>query len=164
MDKNQKTVITVVGVILAVFIAATVAVFVYKQNDSGFVPPDFDANAVSGYPTVVDEYAQYQNIRVNEDFAFSMCLCPRYNNGKAEIYLAAAKDNNAYTLIKLYDKDGALIGESGLLKPGEYVQYVDIAFVPSEDTEITARVLSYEPKTYYSLGTASGKLSLRTAD
>lgn len=164
MDKIQKTTIAVVGIVLAVFIAATVIVFMMKQNDSGYIPPKFDPNAVSGYPAVIDEYAQYQNIRVNEDFAFSMCLCPMYGNGNAEIYFAAAKDNNAYILIKLYDKDGALIGESGLLKPGEYVQSVAVSLVPTEDTEISARVLSYEPETYYSLGSASGKLSLRTAD
>ena len=161
MSKFQKTAIAVVGVILVALIIATVAVFVYKQNDSGFVPPEADANALSGYPTVIDEYAQYQNIRMNEDFAFSMALCPLYVNGKAEVYFANSKDSKAYGLIKLYDSDGNLIGESGLVKPGKYVQSVEISLVPKRDTEISVRVLSYEPKTYYSLGTVSGKLSLR---
>ena len=164
MNKQEKKMIALVGVILAVLVAATVAVFVMKQNDNGFVPPAFDSTAVSGYPTVTDQYAQYQNIRVNEDFAFSMCLCPMYSDGKAEIYFAAAGDNNVYTLVKLYDQDGDLIGESGLVKPGEYVQSIGVSIVPTEYTDITARVLSYEPETYYSKGTASGKLSLRTAD
>jgi hypothetical protein len=54
-----------------------------------------------------------------------------------------------------------MIGESGLIKPGEYVESVAISLVPTKNTSIFAKVLSYEKETYYSMGTTSGELILR---
>ena len=47
---------------------------------------------------------------------------------------------------------GEIYGETGLVKPGEYVQSVTFDKVPVQGTAITMRVMSYQPDTYYSAG------------
>ena len=44
------------------------------------------------------------------------------------------------------------MGETGLIKPGEYVRSVVFSKVPLAGVEISLRVMSYEPETYYSKG------------
>ena len=163
MDKQQKTILTVVGILLAVAIVATVIVYFVTRNESDFTPPDFDVAAKKGYPTVTDPAAQFQKVTASENFAFSMCLCPTYENGAARICFASEITNQAYLLIRLYDADGELIGQSGLVKPGQYVESVAISLVPTKDMDISAKIFSYEPNTYYSMGTVSGELNLRVA-
>ena len=151
------------GILLAVAIVATVIVYFVTRSGNDFTPPDFDVAAKKGYPTVTDTAAQFQRVTASEDFAFSMCLCPTYENGAARIFFTSEIANRAYLLIKLYDADGELIGQSGLVRPGQYVESVAISLTPTEDTDISAKIFSYEPNTYYSKGTVSGELNLRVA-
>ena len=62
--------------------------------------------------------------------------------------------------IILLDETGAELGSSGLLKPGEYVQSVALERIPPKSSSILAKILSYEPQTYYSMGSASAEIYL----
>lgn len=156
--------LAVAGILLTVAVIVTASVFFMKQGEGNFTPPPFEENVKKGAPLVNDSDAQYTRAAIGEENMFSMCLCPLYKNGSATIYFSSDIGNTAYLLIKLYDEDGNLIGQSGLVNPGEYVERITISMVPTEDTEISARVLTYEPETYYSMGTVNGTLKLRVVE
>ena len=52
-------------------------------------------------------------------------------------------------------KDEKVVGETGLLKPGEYIKEVKLDKSLKKDDEITLKVMGYEPDTYYSAGSIS---------
>ncbi len=163
MDKQQTIITVIVGILLLAVIGATVAVFLSKDDSQigKFVPPADDPTAIVGFPAETDSSAQYSDVKVNDSFVISLALAPLYKDGGAQVFFASDANNTVNTLVRLYDSDGKMIGESGLVKPGEYVESVAISLVPTKTTSIFAKVLSYEKETYYSMGTTSGELILR---
>lgn len=162
MDKQQKTIITVVGILLLLCITATALVYVHKKAQSSFTPPPFDAGAVTGTPEIQDDSAQYRTVKIGDEILFSMCLCPKYEDGEAKLFFASDKENFAFLRVLLFDTDGNLVGESGLIKPGDYVEGLALSFTPTSDTTINAKILSYDLKEYTSMGTSGGELLLRS--
>ena len=49
-------------------------------------------------------------------------------------------------------QSGELLGETGLIRPGEYVQSVTFDTVPASGATISMKVMAYEPETYHSAG------------
>ena len=80
---------------------------------------------------------------------------PEMKDGVAEIYFTSAAENTVWLKCKILAEDGTLLGETGVLKPGTYVQSVTIQKKLKHDTPIKYRVISYEPETYYSEGSAN---------
>ena len=165
MDRKEKIILSVVGALLVVAIITTVAVFFATRQKTVdlFVPPDVDIHATQGVPDQIDEISAYQKVLMSEEFQFSMCLCPEYKNGNVALYYTSYETNTVNSLVKLYDEEGNLVGKSGLIRPGHYIKSISVSDLP-ENAVISAKILSYEPETYYSMGTASGKLSLRVAE
>ena len=52
----------------------------------------------------------------------------------------------------MLDEDGEVLGETGLIRPGEYVQAVTFDAIPVSGTAISMKVMAYEPETYHSAG------------
>lgn len=63
----------------------------------------------------------------------------------------------------MLDKDGKVLGETGLVKPGQYVQPLTLDTVPKQTETVKVKIMAYEPETYYSAGAASlnTKLTIR---
>ena len=61
----------------------------------------------------------------------------------------------------MLDAEGNVLGETGLLEPGQYVRSLRLDTVPKKDGLVTARILTYEPDTYYSLGSANAQIILQ---
>ena len=55
----------------------------------------------------------------------------------------------------MLDENGNTLGETGLIKPGEYVQSVELDRVPKVGTPIVLKIMAYQPDTYYSEGAVS---------
>ena len=54
--------------------------------------------------------------------------------------------------VRILDVGGNILGETGLVRPGEYVQTVALTTIPKPGTPITLKIMAYEPDTYYSMG------------
>mgnify|MGYP003319044773 CR=1 FL=1 len=54
--------------------------------------------------------------------------------------------------MRFYNQSGQIVGESGLIKPGEYLKSVSFDNTLSTTEGITLKVMSYEPETYRSVG------------
>lgn len=153
MVKNNK-------LLLVLSLACAVAVVVMiiclcipkKADQKPFVAPPFDDNAISGEPSVSEGLGY--NILYREGMSFKVGACGVVNvvDGRAEIYLTNLSENTVWLKARFYDSKGNVLGESGLIKPGEYLESVELKTIPKESEKITIKVMSYEPDTYKSLG------------
>ena len=98
---------------------------------------------------------------IENAFSFATCGKPSLKDGKITAYFTNPEDNEVWLLVKVYDESGKkLLGQSGIIRNGEYVEQIALDKTPSEDCKIIFKIYSYEPDTYYSKGSASGKFSL----
>lgn len=123
-----------------------------------FTPPPFDPAAVTGTPslTAADRFGTLQ---LNPELAVCLCSSPVVEDGQARVFFTSPATNTAWVRLRLLDANGSLLGQTGLLRPGEYVECVALTANPKQP-EAIARILTYEPDTWYSLGSASAQIML----
>lgn len=80
---------------------------------------------------------------------------------KAYIYFANHAPNTTWMKIRFFNSNGELIGESGLIKPNEYLEFVTLN-QKTTNASITVKVMCYEPETYHSKG--SSQITLPTIE
>lgn len=158
MDKAQKITVAVFAALICLALVALIIVAVWRGNNTqgSFEAPEFDPSAVSGTPESVDENSRYNSLNLGDAYTVSMCSILTLNNGSVDLYFTSPEVNTVWLSASIYDKQGNLLGETGLIKPGEYVKSVKLSTPPTASTEVVLKIRSYEPETYYSRGTASG--------
>ena len=134
----------------ALFCMIVVLFITGKPIQEPFVPPAFDSNAIRGVPIVPKE----MGFQVLDTDAFLVGICGTFKpkDNQADIWLTNPADNGIWLKIRILDVSGNVLGESGLLKPGEYVQTITLESVPPIGTPIVLKIMAYEPETYYSAG------------
>ena len=163
MDRQQKIIIFVMAVLLLVALVVMLVLLCGREAPAApeFDPPSFDKAAISGLPTDVPEELNYGSPSTQSEFKFSLCGTPEVTeDNRLRIYFTSPATNKVWLLIKIYDTEGALIGESGLLRPDEYVEHVQLEREVARGSDIVIKVLSYEVDTYYSKGTIQGALKI----
>ena len=146
--------------VLAVLSVLCVCFVGCAEEKPQFVAPAFEANAVAGEPTNAEGEQGYRVLDARGVYKVGICGQIKVVDGKADVWFYNSAENNVWLKLRVQDrKTGAILGETGLLKPGEYVQSITFTKAPSAGTEITLRVMSYEPETYYS----KGEVTLNTA-
>ncbi len=139
--------------------AAMVAAFCFTGSEDGvFTPPPFESEAVAGVPCVPDELGYGDFGQDGMAYRFFVCGNVIAAGGEATVYFTNPAENSVWLKLRVLDKNGEILGETGLLKPGEYVESVAISGNPKVGAEITLKVMGYEPETYHS----AGAVSLRT--
>ena len=160
MERKEKSVL----VLMAIFLIGLISIYVIlsDQNNKGesFIPPEFEKNIEVGIPDHIDEELDYRELKVSEELTISLCGNLAVNQDYVDIYFTSNKENKVLSKIKLLDEDGTLIGESGLIKPDEYLKSIQLIETPKESKNVIAKILTYEPDTYYSEGTVNVKLYL----
>lgn len=147
MKKNR---IIAVLSILCVFSLSVMVLAVSQGNSGGaFVPPPFEPEARPG-PPEVPEGLGYQELDMQ---VFRVCLCGavQIRDGAAEVWFTNPQDNPVWLKLRVLDEEGRILGQTGILQPGEYVRQVAVADV-KPGTPVTLKVMAYEPDTYYSAG------------
>jgi len=120
------------------------------QAAGEFTPPPFDSAAVVGTPTVPDGLG-YNELDCQ---AYKVSLCGKLN-ADGNIYLTNPESNEVWLKVRILDAKGSILGETGLVRPGEYVRTVELTTIPKSGTPITLKIMAYEPDTYFSAGAAS---------
>ena len=160
----SKKEITLLGVLAA--LAAALLIVLLAQEDeiivNDFVPPAFDSAAVSGLPVGIDT-TTYGTLILADGIAVSLYSAPTVTDETAQVFFASHASNTAWVRLRLLDAQGDLLGETGLLRPGEYVESLILQTMP-KSKQVTAKILTYQPDTYYSMGSATAQLQLRFAD
>ena len=133
-------------------VAAIIMVIMLVTSGSGrsFTPPPFDPAAQTGTPDV-PESAGYGELDAG-DFKFYAAGNLTAKNGKTDIWLTNPEENNIWLKVRLRDKDENILGESGLIKPGEYIQSIELDEIPQGISSVTLKIMAYAPDTYQSAG------------
>lgn len=151
--KRKRTLYLLSAICAVALIAMTFAlVFGNKnQEDAEFVPPPFDASAVSGMPSV-DDGSLSKIYQDGMSFTAYVCGKPVTEGQRARVFFTSTEDNGVWLKLRITDENGNIIGESGLIRPGEYVEYVSYSKQPRNGQKIKMKIMAYEPETYYSAG------------
>ena len=144
--------ITLIGMVISLTLTG-------KPTQEPFVPPEFDPFVALGMPDV-PENLDWQKLDAKAfEVGISGVMMPKGNG--LDVWLTNPQENEVWLKVRVLSADGNILGETGLIKPGEYVQTVSLKIMPSAGTPITLRVMAYEPETYHSAGaiTVSTKIS-----
>ena len=154
--KNSRTV-PVLGAVLAVLaVVMIVALCLPRSTTVDFTPPPFDQNAVSGVPEVPEELGYSAPYKEGMAYRFSVCgNVTVEGESAAVVYLTNPAENDVWLKLRVLDGNDKVLGETGIIKPGEYVRCVTLSSVPSEGTKIKLKIMGYEPETYLSAGSAA---------
>ena len=158
MDKQKNDGKLIVSVLMICF-AVTIGVMIFalcRPNDkksAEFTPPPFESTAQHGKPEVSENLGYSSPNRDDMSYDFAVCGNVTMEGDKAIVYLTNIEGNNAWIKLRVFDEQGNMLGETGLIKPNEYVKYVTLSKTPEVGTKI--KIMGYEPHTYYSAGAAS---------
>lgn len=163
-DKNKrKKQLPFMVLVCVLSMVVMIAALCGQKSETGeFVPPSFDETAQTGIPNVPDGLG-WQELDA-EAFKVSVCgkIIPKETS--ADIWLTNPESNTVWLKLRVLDQNGAILGETGLLRPGEYVQSVTLDPVPKAGTKIVLKVMSYQPDTYYSEGAVTLDPTIREAE
>ena len=151
---RDKTV-TLLAAVLAVLAVVMLLALCLRHPRKTFTPPPFEPNAVTGTPTVPDDLGYGAPYKPGMAYRFSVCGSVTAEGSEAVIYLTNPADNDVWLKLRVLDAEGNLLGETGLLRPGEYVRTVALTTVPAPGTPITLKIMGYQPTTYQSSGSAT---------
>lgn len=157
MKKQKKNYILPLAAVLCVLSLAVMVFALTRQEvqtEMGeFTPPPFDRSAVVGFPAVPDGLG-WQELDAQ---AYIVGICGKFipNGNTADIWLTNPEGNTVWLKVRVLDEKGSIFGETGLVRPGEYVQSVELNTVPKTGTPIVLKIMAYQPDTYYSEGAVS---------
>ena len=156
-QKLNLTPIYILAAVTAVMMIVMIAVLniPQKQIVGEFVPPDFDSAAVQGTPDVPDGLGYSSPYQPGMAYRFSVCGNVKMTGKTATVYLTNDSDNEVYLKLRVLDGKGKILGETGLIKPGEYVKDVELIDALAVGTSIKLKIMSYDIETYMSMGSAS---------
>ena len=143
------------GITLTALIAMILVLCLSKGSYAArgeFVPPTFDREAAQGMPRVADDLDYMECYQDGMDFRFWACGNVKMDGRNATVYLTNPESNTVWMKVRILDAEGTVLGESGLIKPGEYVKSVMLSAQLPVGTPIRLKIMTYEPDTYYSAG------------
>lgn len=145
-------------ILIAIICAVSIGAMIYALATTGektekFVPPPFETTAKTGTPEVPDDLGWKE---LDADvYKFSVCGVFAPENGKVDVWLTNPKSNDVWMKVRVQDADGKALGETGLIRPNEYVRSVKLDTVPNDGDSVQLKIMAYEPDTYYSAGVVS---------
>ena len=152
-DKLRRKNLLLAACCVAAAVVIAVLLLLPKQEPqtAHFTPPPFDSAAVSGEPQVPAELG-WSEMRIRDGLTASVCGVLDEKDGKVAVWLYNHPDSDCWLKLRMLDAKGNILGETGLLKPGEYVQYINLDTVPKKNTTVILKLMGYQSETYYSGG------------
>ena len=151
--KNKSMIIDILAGLCAVsVIVMAIALSNRKVRQAEFVPPEFDPNAVLGEPTVPEELGW--DTLYQDGMGYRVAVCGRLllEGSSARVFLYNEDGNEVWLKLRIYNESGKIIAETGLIKPGEYLEAVNFDTLPRNGESVKMKIMAYEPETYYSAG------------
>ena len=153
-DRSGKT-LPILGAVFAVLVVVMLAaLYLPEKNAAEFTPPPFEENAMTGVPEVPEDLGYSSPYKEGMAYHFSICGNVTTEGKDAVVYLTNPAENEVWLKLRILDESGKSLGETGLIKPGEYVRGVTLTTIPKTGSGITLKIMGYEPDTYRSAGSA----------
>jgi hypothetical protein len=125
---------------------------VHKAAGAEFVPPEFDSSAEAGTPDVPEGLGYTEIYQEGMEFRAYVCGRVVVQNRQTDLFFTNDGGNTVWMKLRILDEKGNILGETGIIKPGEYVRTVRLQDMPSDGSPIQLKIMTYEPDTYYSEG------------
>lgn len=152
MNKQNKLLLFVC--IMCIISIVSMFVLLSNQNKQPeFIPPSFDALAQNGTPKIQGQFG-YQVLDA-QVFLVGLCGELIVNDNVVDVWFTNPKSNDIWMKLRMHDSLGNILGETGLIRPGEYVQSLILDELPQPESSVVIKVMAYEPDTYYSAGSVS---------
>ncbi len=121
-----------------------------------FLPPPFEPSAKTGEPQteMIPEGSGYGLLDA-QAYQAALCGNPGVRGQEVFLYLTNPEANTVWLKVRIIGESGEILGESGLLKPGEYAESVPLYTVSAGDIPVQLKLMAYEPDTYHSAGAVS---------
>lgn len=147
---NRITILLAMVCLLSLLVMTVVLMTGAEPNRAEFTPPPFDENACAGFPQVPGELGWgVLDARV---YKVGVCGVVRAQEDAVEVWLTNPEENTVWMKLRMLDSSGEILGQTGLIKPGEYVQTLRLDTDPPDNGPVTLKIMAYQPDTYYSEG------------
>lgn len=166
--KELRIALIVVAILCVVSVGAMIAALIHfkpaKQLE--FTPPSFDAAAVAGALEETDEIKALGWAKIyREGMTYTAYVCGGSlfaEENEAELWFYNPAENDAWLKLRITDEAGAILAETGLIKPDEYLQKVQFTRALDLNEKISIKIMGYEPDTYLSAGAATLSTTVRS--
>lgn len=156
MKKDKLILFIVSGICILSIIGMIFALTVgNKKKSINFSPPEFDKTAQSGIPSVDENLGWSKIHQEGMDYTAFVCGNILVKDQYANVYFTNIKENTVWIKLRIIDENKNLLGETGLIKPGEYIESVLILHPLKNGSKIQLKIMAYEPETYYSIGSVA---------
>ena len=132
-----------------------------KSQRTEFTPPPFETAAVSGMPTVPDGLGWSEIYQDGMGFKAYICGNVIIDGSTADIYFTNSEEFDVWLKLRVLDENGTVLGETGLIRPGEYVKSVSLTSEIKDGAAIKLKIMAYEADTYYSAGAVTLNTTIR---
>lgn len=152
MEIKEKRFWTLLGTltVLSLILLVSVSCYVYKREHH-FVQPAFEAEAEWGEPHPEEALV---SVEVEEGFSARLKGELELKEETTEIWLTSPEENKVWMKLRIYDENEKLLGESGILKPGQYVRSISFRKEPKQSQPVVLKLMGYTPETWHSAGAA----------
>lgn len=119
----MKKIIILLSVFCVIAFSFMIITFVSAPSNVDFLPPNFDASAKTGIP---EEPGNDWSLISQTNMSFSAHICGQFSvkNKSADVYFTNDDTNVVWLKLRIFDEKGNVLGETGLIKPNEYVEKI----------------------------------------
>lgn len=139
------------SLVLVLCVVLGIAYIRFAKGYRTFQPPAYEANAFVGEP---EAGPSYQMLAVRDGFALGVDTAPTWQDGYIYFNAANCEGNTVRFLVQVYQGE-ELIAETGLLRPGQYVESVACEEELAPGDEILLKFVAYEGNGWHSEGVAN---------
>ncbi|MFY9381987.1 MAG: hypothetical protein WAO54_07225 [Eubacteriales bacterium] len=152
-DNKKKMVLAVLCALCCLSVTVMILTVIKTMNDAvAFTPPEFDPSAVTGIPNV-PEGLGYSSIEVEIGYKVYACGNLIAKGKSVDVYFTSPETNTVWLLLRVTDESGTVLGQTGIIHPGEYVKTLTLYEAPDKEKNVKMNIIAYQPETYISMGT-----------
>ena len=158
---KNKMLIAIIAAAVVCVLSIGVMIFAlihFAPEKQPFIPPEFDAAAVEGSLEETDDLKALGWSKVEAGgipYVARVCGRVLVKEQKADLWFYNEPESEAWLKLRITDGEGIIIAETGLIKPGQYLQTVEFNRPLADDEKISMKIMGYEPETYHSVGALS---------
>ena len=160
--KKEKIFLAAAPMICAAAVCVMIYVIistVHLENQQKFIPPAFEKQVQTGMPQPSEDLG-YTTVTVAEGYEIGLCSNPTMSDAELQVWFTSPDTNQVWMRLQVCDSDGEVLGETGVIRPGEYVESIQLARQVKSGEEAVFRITGYTPETWHSAGNAELPVTL----
>lgn len=163
MNRWKKQLVPILSVLcgLSVIVMIIVLCMAPEAERGEFVPPPFEPEAIEGTPEPPEELGWSELYQNGMSYRVGICGNPVAHEDAVDIYFSNPESNTVWLKLRVLDEKNKIICETGLIRPGEYIQSIRFGEQIKDGQHIKLKVMAYEPETYYSEGSIALNITIR---